>query len=140
MSHRLLEVMIVTVILGVLTIVGVQVLTKGREEARVTTLKAQLREIATLQEAYYASHLRYADDPEDLGWKPAAGVRVEISLESLLAARRDTGEPPEAGRRADKDGWTARATHPQLSVVCAIFVGSVRPFEPARREGEVKCR
>lgn len=120
--------MVVTVILGVLTMVAVPLVSDVGNKARVASLKGQLSEIAVLQEAHYARHREYAKSLDDLGWTPEDRVQVEIRL------------PDTTARGKEAEGWGARATHAESSVTCAIYVGDVEPFAPAQEEGTVTCR
>jgi hypothetical protein len=83
-----------------------------------SVLKSALRLITAAQERYYAGHGTYAVSVDRLGYRPEAGIRVEI----LAAGAR---------------GWHGKATHDsQPGRSCVVFVGSLTGAEPPRTDGD----
>lgn len=84
-------------------------------------LRADLKALRTLEEAYVAEHWTYTYITEDLGFIPTDGVTVSIS--------------------ASSDAWAASATLPALGERrgCSIYGDEGSQFGP-RLIGEKKAR
>jgi hypothetical protein len=98
-----------------------------KEKAYIATMKSDLRNVITAQEAFYADHERFASTHEELATRyliPSTGVTVVIE-------------------ETTPDGWRAAATHSHIPWRCAIFVGGVTPprTPPSKNavEGEPIC-
>ncbi len=84
-------------------------------------LRADLRNLVTAEESFFADSIRYTSALRSLGYRPSAGVTVTI-----LGAT-DTS-------------WSATATHVNLpGYVCGIFVGSATAPIAGQNEGEPVC-
>jgi hypothetical protein len=103
--------------------------TTPERDSVVLMMKADLRDLATFQEAFFADSGRYAagvaknrgrDRRAVAGFVPSAGVEVEISAEG-------------------KKGWRAVARHTGTERRCAMFVGVLGPVEFAALEGDPGC-
>ena len=135
MSRRgftLIELMIVTVLLGILAMIAVPVYQSVRRDAAQGALRSQLRTLAQAQEMHYAEHDVYTDAVDDLDYRPAD----DLVLEFRTASGGGGGSPPGGG---SADGWTARLADPDFGVRCAVFHGGASPFEPAAVEDEIAC-
>lgn len=77
------------------------------QRAYEAAMKSDLRNLVTAEEAYFADNLAYTAKLEDLGFTASSGV----SIHDLAVA-------------ADGNGWSATATHSEVSVSCSIYVGS----------------
>ena len=77
-----------------------------------------MRNLVTLEENYFAQHLKYA---ADLGSAYNASPGNATPIITL------TG-----------DGWTATMTSPSSGQLCAVFMGST-PIKPATKEGAPEC-
>jgi type II secretory pathway pseudopilin PulG len=123
----LLEMLVVAVVVGILIgVLGVRYV-NAKRTAYVSYMQAELRNLLTAQEAYFATTSagmgvpRYADSLRKLGFVPRPEVTIEI--------------------RTGATGWTARAASVELpgDYSCAVYVGDVEPFEPASEEGVIAC-
>jgi hypothetical protein len=93
---------------------------------RISAMKSDLRNLASLQEIYYAEHRTYSVDYDAIGFVGSPGVTVNLEVSG--------------------DGWQAVARHAAASgVACVLFNGKRRAVFPGLdlpREpeiGEVLC-
>ena len=87
--------------------------------AYLSSMKSDLRNLVTAEEAYFADSVRYTTH---LGRWYAVTTGNTMPTITLTA-----------------DGWTATIENLHVPYRCAIFVGST-PRAPARREGEPVCQ
>lgn len=169
MSRRgftLVELMIVTVLLGILAMVALPVYQGVRRDAAQGALRQQLRTLAQAEEMYYVEHDAYADDANHLDYRPAEDLELEIRVGSGAGGGPPGGgggppgggppgggppggpppgggPPPWAGPggggAGPGEGWSARLVDPVFGVRCAVFHGEADPFEPATVEGAIAC-
>ncbi len=83
-------------------------------------MKADLRNLVTAQEDFFADSVRFTRDLAALDYATANAVTVEIVA-------------------AGDSGWAATARSQETAMVCAIFVGNAAPPLPGAVEGEVSC-
>ena len=126
MSRRagftLIELLIVVVIIGILAAIAIPKFQSTKGRANAAALKADLRNLATAQEAYQYEKGVYASEIANLDYAGSPGVTVTIVTAGPL-------------------GWAARATHPSsFPLTCALFAGSVAPVAPATIEGQIFCQ
>jgi prepilin-type N-terminal cleavage/methylation domain-containing protein len=121
-GFTLIELLIVVVIIGILAAIAVPKFGTTKGKAYSATLKSDLRNLATAQEAYYYDNATYAANLSDLNIIPSTGVTMNIA-ESTAA------------------GWSATATHTQSTpTTCAVFFGAAAAVAPATAEGRVTCQ
>jgi hypothetical protein len=94
-------------------------LVRGGESNYVAAMQADLRAIATAEEAFFANGAKYADKLQSLKIRLAEGNRL-IRL------------------RLTADGWSALIGNANTRTVCAAFVGSVAAA-PATKPAEPAC-
>src|SRR5690606_38222671 len=101
-GFTLIELLIVVVIIGILAAIAIPKFASTKEKAYIASMKADLRNIATVQEGHFADNMEYTDmtahnvgthsaDPET-GFIPSVGVTITATANAGL-------------------GWTATAEH-----------------------------
>jgi type IV pilus assembly protein PilA len=120
-GFTLIELLIVVVIIGILATIAIPKFQNTKGKANAATIKSDLKNLATAQEAYLYEHATYATTLGVLNFKLSPGVSVVIE-------------------EASGAGWSATATHPAATpLICAIYAGAVAPPAPAISEGQVRC-
>lgn len=118
-GFTLIEILIVVVILGLLATIVIPKFGSSREKAFVTSMKADLRNLVTQQEAFMADSGYYATSFPTSRWRPTTGV----TLMTLTTTA---------------DGWTASVGHTSTTKTCVIYVGTTS-LPPATKEGVPTC-
>jgi len=89
------------------------------ENAYVASMKSDLRNLVTAEEAYFADSVKYTTNLGTLYMTTTGVTGPSITL--------------------TRDGYTAWVGSEHTSKTCAIYVGAM-PLPPAVREGEPRCR
>lgn len=120
-GFTLIELLIVVLIIGILAAIAIPKFQNSKGKAYASTLKADLRNLATAQEAYYYENSEYSPTTGNLQLSVSPGVTISIAT-------------------ATPAGWAATATHSAANpLTCAIFIGAVAALSPATTEGVVGC-
>ena len=119
-GFTLIELLIVVVIIGILAAIAIPKFSATREKAYVSTMKSDLKNLASQQEIYYSDNYTYTTDATALGFAQSQGVTVSIGA-------------------ADGTGWSASSTHSGTSSACAVFYGTATAVTPATVAGAVTC-
>lgn len=121
-GFTLIELLIVVVIVGILASIAIPKFANTKEKAYLATMKSDLRNLATAEEAYMFDSLTYTTSLASMaGWQPSTGVTITIST-------------------ATGGGWAATASHNVTPKKCYLFYGSAGPLGPATVEGKVACQ
>lgn len=121
-GFTLIELLLVVVIMGILMAVLIPRWANSRERAFLASMKSDLRNLATAEEAYFYDYATYAGSLGDLvSYSPSAGITVAIN-------------------EAKVGGWSATASRPGIAKQCFLFVGNVSPPGGAATEGQVTCQ
>lgn len=123
LAWRLVQAAAVTA--GVIAVIMLVMPGRGhtKEKAYLATMKSDLRNLLTVQEAYFADHGAYAptlDQFPPVSYWASAGVMVVVE-------------------QATPTGWKATATHNGTKYRCAIFVGDVPPPRKQAVQAEPIC-
>jgi type IV pilus assembly protein PilA len=123
-GFTLIELLIVVVIIGLLAAIAIPKFANTKEKAVVTSMRSDLRNLATAQESYWVENRTYyggvIPDAAFL-FQPTGGVTIVIV-------------------NATDAGWSARATGlPQTTQQCVIFYGVTPPIPPATADAAVAC-
>lgn len=132
-GFTLIELLIVVVIIGILAAIAIPKFADTKEKAYFATMKGDLRNLITAQEAFAADNGgMYMDagtatsaspHPQSM-YAPSSGVTITIDAPSASS-------------------WSATAQHAAVSgKTCGIFVGDTPPGDgnPATSSGEPKCQ
>jgi prepilin-type N-terminal cleavage/methylation domain-containing protein len=123
-GFTLIELLIVIVIIGLLAAIAVPKFSYTKEKAYTATMKGDLRNLATAQEAYWNDNAAYYGGTfpsAAMVYNPSVGVSIAINL-------------------ATASGWAATSTHANSPVNCALFAGPVAVPPPATIEGQIACQ
>jgi prepilin-type N-terminal cleavage/methylation domain-containing protein len=123
-GFTLIELMIVVVIIGILAAIGVPKFAHSRERAFLATMKSDLHNLETAQEAYYHDQGAYYNGiiPNTTAFSFQPSTAVTLTMATVTAG-----------------GWQAVAQHSQTTKTCAVFLGNVSPLSPAVSEGVPGC-
>jgi prepilin-type N-terminal cleavage/methylation domain-containing protein len=121
-GFTLIELLIVVVIIGILAMIAIPKFQNTKGKAMVTSIKSDLRNLASAEEAYLFDNDSYTSVLSALTYQSSPGVVLSIT-------------------NATASGWSATATHPQsFPLTSGIFVGNVPAQPPATVEGLIGCQ
>ena len=149
MSNRkgftLIELLIVVVIIGILAAIAIPKFANTKEKAVVASMKSDLRNLVTAQEAFFSDNQDYA------GGGPYIGDGTVYTQANGLGGKGTLAFTPSANTTVtityvDAAGWKATATNPavpatSLPNTCGVYVGPVAntPNAAVKAEGAPAC-
>ena len=78
-GFTLIELLIVVVIIGILAAIAIPKFTSARDKAFLSTMKTDLRNLATMQDIYHNTNFSYSSDAAALEFVESEGVNVTIT-------------------------------------------------------------
>src|SRR6266705_1055055 len=118
-GFTLIELLIVVVIIGILAAIAIPKFANTKEKAYLATMKSDLRNMITAQEAYFSDNTVYTTG------LPATMYTVSTGVVG----------PTVTVQGSDYQAWVSNAN---TTRTCAVFIGTIS-FAPATKEGEPKC-
>src|SRR5256885_7085873 len=104
-----------------------------KEKAYLASMKSDLRNLVTAEEAYFADSIKYTTTKSCVNPAPAgSGAYCTTTCNTLGAITTGTGS---------QAGWTASVTNANTAKSCEIFVGATTPaLGIATSEGAPACK
>ena len=122
-GFTLIELLIVIAIIGILAAIAIPKFAGTKGKAYVSTMKTDLKNLASAQESYYYENSVYyagAIPNPAIPFSPTQNVSITIVS-------------------GDVAGWSATSSYAGIATTCAIYVGGAAPPAPAVIEGSPAC-
>lgn len=130
-GFTLIELLIVVVIIGILAAIAIPKFANTKEKAVLASMKSDLRNLVTAQEAFFSDNQLYATDIDPLA-QTATKVQFKESSGNVLKVGVST-----------PSGWNATILNPAVKGTikfCGIYVGdAATPNGAVKNEGAPAC-
>lgn len=120
-GFTLIELLVVIVIVGILATFALLKYQNSKEKAYEAAMKADLRNLATAEEAYFYDSSSYSTSFALMNnYTPSAGTTIVIN-------------------QATTSGWSGTASSISTGKKCYMFMGTATPIGTATKEGVASC-
>ena len=122
-GFTLVELLIVVVIIGIIASIAIPKFSEVRDKAFLSSLKTDLKHLATQQEMYHNTQFSYGNTLALVGGSESDGVTITIN-------------------EATGTGWAATASHAGLVAQhCGVYQGNAAAAggDPGSAEGVIAC-
>lgn len=121
-GFTLIELLIVVVIIGILAAIAIPKMAGSKDRARLASVKTDLRNLMSSQEAYFADHQAYADFA-------ALQAKTNAALSSGNTAAITT----------NASGYTATVTNPSISTGVTHCSAQIGAGAASTLDGVIVC-
>jgi len=123
-GFTLIELLIVVVIIGILAAIAIPKFASTKDKAYYTSMKSDLRNLVTAEEAFFADSTHYTATVGNLKYQVSNGVNTP-------SISTGTG-----------GWWSATVTHTQLAspAECAVAINTGNPLSTADSSGAPRCK
>ena len=119
-GFTLIELLIVVVIIGILAAIAIPKFATTKEKAYMATMKTDLRNLVTAQEAFFSDNQAFTNDLVAANYAASKNVTVTVTNVGV-------------------DGWTANSVHALVSTKqCDVYVGT-DATNAGEKDGALVC-
>jgi prepilin-type N-terminal cleavage/methylation domain-containing protein len=125
-GFTLIELLIVVVIIGILAAIAIPKFAATKDKAKLASVKTDLRNAMTAQEAYFSDNATYA---------------TIATLNTGKLINFSTGNAPGATDKADAAGYTISVTNASISSgakTCTVYAGA-DATAATKTDGVIEC-
>lgn len=119
----MIEMLIAMSVVTLLAAIAVPQYREVRERGYITTMRADLRNLAVIEESYFYDESTYTADLATLevrGFRRSPATLVQLHEATAI-------------------GWSASISHAATLRQCFLFVGAAAPVGSATEEGRMDC-